>query len=801
MRCVIPAALITLLFFLTPTGHAQSKDGKVAFDAPNIPPSAFQFDLDKRILALVIEDSTANPLLKSIDNLYLRGYPRGAVNLKEVVLHYSQTLKARGWRILGIPVRKNDEVRNVRLYVFQVDETLKSIFIIVRSGEHIYLINIVGEIPRKRFAELVLNLDQFGIEIPELMRLKPRDLRIPPLSPSRSPEVPAPAVDVNSERADEGVSPSTQENRESLKSWNWRFDGKQIHDIQLQGANEMESSQILSILRNGSGDIAEVMPVLASVLINSSKKVFLRVEERDAKYVANLTLETLQATRTISVLESLTISGPRGDRIHKATSEKLVPVESDDRASSPGARFWAGDVPIHEIHIRGNRKVSEAEIQQKLGNSSGDIEQALKTLFKTMPYFKEIRLAVHTEDSKYIATLTVSEKPLSTDAYVGLNPPLRLGFNRVTGWEIGTGLALGKRKTLGPLWTWNVRETVSDQTSKLFGNLSYAFGNPHLYYRAGGTANWGKPYLWNFGLTAQVHRLTGIVAPERFPNYNSAFSIFERVFGIPDLQNYYLRQGGEIALRWSPILPTHLFKVAAVAESHANLEKSTDWFVTNWGSNLYVRENPPITAGNMRSLTFQYDFRNRANSLGWHNTVLVEHSDSAVGSDFDFTRLQVHLRYAFRLQSNRVRIRFLFGFSNATLPIQRQFVISGISGLRGYPWRQEGESEGAITYRTGHTASPYTFAGDRGFLLNVEYHYRLFNLFSKNILKNVYAIVFLDEGQVWQVFGPRYTFDPKGNIGIGLQFGTGDDILRVNIAKAFEADKGPQVTTVWYSTF
>ena len=182
----------------------------------------------------------------------------------------------------------------------------------------------------------------------------------------------------------------------------------------------------------------------------------------------------------------------------------------------------------------------------------------------------------------------------------------------------------------------------------------------------------------------------------------------------------------------------------------------------------------------------------------------MEHSNAAVGSDFDFTRLLLHLRYAFRLQNNRIRTRFLFGFANATLPIQRQFVIDGIRGLRGYSWRkQESESEGVITYKSGHKSSPYTFSGDRGFLLNIEYHYRLSNLFpfSWSFFKNAFAVVFFDEGQVWSVSGPAYTFDPKGNIGIGLQFGEDTNIFRLNIARAFESGKGIHVTTVWSHSF
>ena len=803
MKYAVTKVMITLLLLITATVQSQSNNSTAAFDCPNLPSPEFQFDLDRRVIALVMEDPTSNivPLFNNIDNLYLRSYRSRSVNLKEVVQYYGETLKAGGWNVLGQPFQGDVENDNLHLYTLEVNEIIQGVFVIVKSGDDVYLINIVGEIPKKQLGELLLNLNQLGIEIPELTSLKPRDLEIAPPPPPSTPEVVEPTPPVTTDTAKE--APPLQKIQKPAASWDWTFDGERIHDIQIQGVNGIESSNIVKVLENGSGDIAEVMPILTSVLLNSSKKASLRVEGEDAKRAAIITVGDIPVTRTISVLKSLKISGSRGDKVHKSSLDKLVSQKlADAQTLIRGTRFRAGNAPIHEIRIQGNQKISETQIQQALENGSEDLEQALKTLYKAMPYFEEVNLQVDEENSKYIATITVDEKPLSTDAYLGLNPPLRLGFNRVTGWEIGTGFELGKRKEIGPLWTWSIRDSASDQTSKFFGKVSYAFGNPHLHYRMGGTANWGKPYIWNLGLTAQIHRLTDAVAPEMFPNYNDNTSIVQRVVGIPDFQNYYLRQGAELALRWSPVLPTHAFKLAMVTESHASLQKSTDWFVANWKSNLRVRENPPIIPGRMRSLTFQYDFRNRANSLGWHNMLFIEHSNAAVGSDFDFTRMLLHLRYAFRLQNNRIRTRFLFGFSDATLPIQRQFVIGGIEGLRGYPWyRPESESEGPITYKSGHTSSPYTFSGDRGFLLNVEYHYRLSNLSSWSILKNAFAIVFFDEGQIWNVSGPKYTFDPKGNIGIGFQLGENDSIFRVNIAKAFESGKGIQVTTVWSKSF
>ena len=831
---VVNVLLICLLFISSP-GYAQQDDGRVPFDCPDVPSSQFQFDLSSDVIALVMEDPTADiaPLFKNVDNLYLRNYRNRAGNFKKMIAYYSEELKAQGWNALGQHTQTDPEKINLHIYILHENETVQGIFVIVKSKDGIFLINITGKIPRKQLGTLLLNLNQLGIEIPELMSLKPRDLELAP-PPPPDPVTPKPDPDPpTTEKPEKAEVITPHETPEQPQIWDWYVDGERINELQIQIALKTpegtdpkqiqktiaaEKDTIMKFLKNGSGDLTGVIPVLAGVL-DDSRNVSLSVKEEGAQRIAIISVKSVRkSVRKISVLKSMTISGRKNSsKTQVSVDDRFIP-QGDEVETPPGAtRFWAKDVPIHEVYIRGNQKVPEAHIRQTLENASPDIDKALKTLFKVMPYFEEVRLQVDETDAKYIATISVEEKPLSTDAYLGLNPPLRLGFNRVTGWELGTGFEVGKRKEVGPLWQWNLSNRQGDQLSRLFGKVSYAFGNPHIHYQLGGIANWGKPYTWNLRLSGQLHRLTDVVAPELFPGYNSGIGIFQRIIGVPDLQNYYLRQGAAIELYWTPVVPTHSFGVSMLAESHANLQKSTDWFITNWTSKLKVRANPPITAGQMRSLTFQYDFLNRIKSLGWHNTFLAEHSSAAMGSDFDFTRLQLHLRYAFPLGKHRIRTRLLFSYANSPLPIQRQFVIGGMGGLRGYPWyRQENESDGIITYESGHTDSPYVFTGDSGFLLNIEYHYSLSNVFSSNILKNGFLVAFFDEGQVWKISDTPYTFDPKASVGIGLQFGEDDSVvinvgglrsgrddsfIRVNIAKALESGLGIQITTAWYHSF
>lgn len=817
MKHTIASTLVLFLFLICYSVHSQSDNGIVPFDCPDVSSSQFQFDLNRDVIALVMEDPTSDvvPLFKSVDNLYLRNYRNRSSNFKKMIKHYSEVLKARGWSALGRYSQTDAEKINLHLYILHQNETVKGIFVIVKDKGGIYLINIACEIPRRQLGELLLNLNQLGIEIPRLMSLKPRDLA---LAPPPTPEPLKPDTDPPITEKPETAEPATDETPEP-PLWNWYVDGERISEVQIQSAfttpkgtdpKEIEETiaaeedTIMKLLRNGSGELREVIPVLSGTL-GDSRAVFLSVREEETKRIAII---SVTSTRKISVLKSMKINGKR---VNISVHDRLVPHGDEVETSLAATRFWARDVPIHEVRIRGNRKVPAARIRQALDNASPNIDQALRTLFKVMPHFEEVRLQVDEADAKYIATITVDEKPLATDVYLGFNPLFTTAFNRVTDWELGTRFEVGKRKEVGPLWIWNLSDSQLGQTSRLFGEVSYADGNPHFQYRFGGTANWGKPYIWNLGLTAQLHRLTDAIAPELFPNHNDWLSHTYRIFGGLDYPNYYLRKGVEVALQWKPVMPTHSFKLAIVAESHDSLQKSTDWSVANWRSHRKVRENPLITPGGMRSITFQYDFNTRANTLGWHNTLFIEHSNPSFGSDFDFTRYQLHLRYAYPLGKHRIRTRLLLGFSNAPLPIQRQFAISGPGGLRGYPIFAPANAAEKETTSHWYNHSRYAFAGDRGFLFNIEYHYCLGEIIDRDIFKSIFAVVFLDEGQVWNASDAKYTFDPSGNIGIGLQLGRNDVIWRINVAKALNfnaftkerllAEPGYVVTSTWYHVF
>ena len=469
-----------------------------------------------------------------------------------------------------------------------------------------------------------------------------------------------------------------------------------------------------------------------------------------------------------------------GDTRRVAT---IIIIEQPDtkglrRPSITGLWTAAGD-PIHELRIQGNQQIAEAEIRDVLENGPDEIEKAIDNLRKALPYFSRVSLTFENDGRRRVAIITVVERRLSSDYYFHAGPLFQ--FNRVTGWLLGTRLEVGKRRKIGRLWMWNVPSSVTAYLPKLFGEVGYGFGNESLNYRVGGDMIWGQLDVSSLSVSAQIYRATTAVAPELFPHYDSVYDAFWAL----GFHNYYLSEGVETSFRWEPVAPTHSLKLTMRAESHESLEKTTDWQFGDWGSESEAAENPPITPGQMRSVTLRYDLNARqSRDLGWHNTILVEHSNPAAGSDFDFTRFQLQLRYAASRGEDIIRTRLVLGAATSALPIQRQFIIGGRGTLSGYPL--------------------YEFAGDHVSLLNLEYFYRLPipNPYGWELLKHakMSAILFLDQGQVWNMSDKPYRFDPKTSVGIGLQLGQ-ESPFRFNFSKPLESERGVQFDWMWYSSF
>ena len=803
--------LFLSLFILSSAANAQPRSGGVPFDYPNEPFVEFRFDLDRSMIAMVMESADSNTAVpfNTLEQLHLRAYK--ARHFDKMLGHYGTNLKIRGWSAL-------ETNENYHLFTLTQSETVIGVFIIVKSaktvyrhsgdpgGRALYLINIDGRFTPEQVSELVGNLNQVGVDIPELSIFGAQSdtasnstlFRMPEGNPIHEVQIQAnpttiepqirtaledgpdeiiaamailrsrlPAIQTLTVRIDTEVSkriatiivavgpdseglPTTSithtDETPQAQTLPTRFrtsEGKPIHEVRIRGNQGISESEIQTALESGPENIVEAITYLPLPDFN---RVVVEIEGDDTGRIA-----------TIVIIEQLDTKGLR-------------------RPSVTGLWTAAGD-PIHEVRIQGNQQISESEIRDVLENGPDEIEKAVDHLSRTLPYFSATTLQFERDGTKRIAIITVVESRLSSDYYI--HPAPLVHFNRVTGWLLGAHLEVGKRRKIGRLWTWDIPSSVRAHLPKFFGEFGYGFGNKDLNYRVGGDMIWGQPDLSSIGISAQIHRATTAVAPELFPHYDGVYD----AFGALGFHNYYLSKGVAASVRWVPVVPTHSFKLTMRAEAHESLQKTTDWQFGNWGSESEAEENPPITPGQLRSATFRYDLNTRQDrNIGWYNTLLVEHSNPAVGSDFDFTRFQLQLRYAASRGDDIIRTRLVLGTAISVLPIQRQFIIGGRGTLSGYPL--------------------YAFAGDHVSLLNLEYFYRLPNPYGWQLLKDMetYVVLFLDQGQVWSMSDKPYRFDPKTSVGMGLQFGQ-ESPFRLNVSKPLESERGFKFDLMWYSSF
>ena len=542
--------------------------------------------------------------------------------------------------------------------------------------------------------------------------------------------------------------------------------------------------------------ILEETAALSQRANNTLTGIFAVVKGDEDIYLLNI----VGSVPSQQVGQLLTNLGKLGIEVPELKS--LPVLEFEEQSSSSPTRFRTADgSPIYEVQIKGNQTIDRAEILETLEAGDEDIEKAVETLRKKMgSKLEKVESSIEEENGKHIAVITVKEHSASRSSGSFTAYPM-IRFNRVSGWKLGTTVKMDLARA---------RFLNGMPTSNIFGYAGYGFGDKIIDYEIGvdtmpfatytrfnnpeGDAN---RWYHGFGINAKVHGTTDItpnnvIAHRLTNNFNDPFGLFYNISGAQDLHNYYLRRGFEIAFRWQElprmeyIPPMHLITLTLLAENHESLEKSTDWHLFNWRSTSKARENPVITPGRMRSVMFEYDLNPRRNNFGWDNTFFVEHSNTALGSDFDFTRYQLHLRYAHPLGKHRVRTRAVGSFSTASLPIQRQFTIGGPGVLNGYPL--------------------YAFSGDRGYLFNIEYFYSLPELFFWRNRQfdfdfNLFLVFFLDAGQTWNVTDDTRTLVPKSDAGIGFQFGEDDSFLRFNVAQAFESEQGVQFNVLWFYSF
>ena len=753
--------------------YSQTNNGAVPFNCPDVPLTTFEFTLNPEL----ISSMSSAEVFNSVQDLYVHVYEQNFQLFENLNEYYTNLLLKNGWDNYA----EDDNYSvfhlvNAAENSISKDESVAGIFAIIKSHRAIYLLNIVGTIPHRQIGTLLANLNLLGIWLPELRSLGEQ------IDKQREP------TDSIVTDSDEVLyNNSTTRLRiidDSMKSQlmfsgtmqethfvNWTYNSKPINRIKInsfsRSSHNTHSQRIDAVKRVLFGETrrighSEDFAVLWDRLLHSDA----------AKYVQKVAIDTDEELIRIS-LEGI------------PDNQKAIQL--------PQIILTQAAEPIHEIQIQGNLDLDLDRLKTVFEDEAADINKAMVSLPNVLPELGSVEIEIMELSLQRIAKIKVSSEPVDPKPYVGLFP--HIGFNRVTGWELGFRTEIGMSMQQphikrGFNLGWNSNVPRPNENTNIFGQFSYGFSNEQPYYAIGGNQVWGKRQKWKLGLSAQYHRTLSTISPELYAGYEEQGLFFLRLIGVPDHQDYFLRKGTELTFYWKPTWSTKL-STSLLSEKHDDLQKTTDWHLFNWRSNSEHRENIQVTPANIRSVNFKAEVNDRSNYFGWHNTFLVEYTHPSLGSDYDWTRIQTHLRYSIPFGRHQVRNRLVLSSaigemteyqnSNTLLPVQRQLSIGGLGTLNGYPMN--------------------TFIGDKGYLFNVEFLIGLPIINQIEFLKYLYTVLFFDIGQVWNENGPNWNFEPKASAGVGIQISNDIDILRFNISKAIDSQQEVRYNLMFFYSY
>lgn len=788
------------------------KTGLIPFDYMDELEAKVEVNLTHKLINLVTKSVSSKPevaeLIQMIDGIYLRTYGKFGVAESGMIKYYQEKLKENNWEVL-VKIKETDEIVEISLLLD--DDVAYGIFVIVASTgpDEVTFINIAGEIAPDRINELLGNLSKFGMTDIDLEgTLKAKTGTNPDRGTIQKDllavkiEKP-PTIDGNLDDKCWKIAP--QANVFTLVDTEKPVKDQSIvklvyTDKSIYVAWHLYDSQpnkIVSRQKQDSGRFADEDSVTFSIdsfhthrsthrtlfMANPHGKKYIQFASKNPKK-SDLTDRWKVEAKIVDDGWTLEMEIPWQILDYPETTEPIqMGINFNRKQQRTGEHSWWSNIGVEELYE------NDGNWMQVLPPSKTSRMQGMLDTLEKGEY-----------NASGVFANTNGVSPTDKDFFRLVNTS---GLNPIDGLRLGGGFELGKRTYLDPFFFDRSGETIrrnfnanaasininendfairSSMAPKpfVFGTMSYALRTETPNYRLGGGVIFGEKS--NLTFSAQIHRLTSVRDRDILLTGGEQFW---RAFFDSDFQDYYFRQGGVMNLQWQHASFKHTLGLSLLLEEHESIDNKLTSGFKEWYSfsNLDVSQNPPIYDGRMHSISIKYDFDTRENvhiyydlenqvdKDEWYNTFLVEHSNLAIGSTYDFTRFVVHLRNYYPIGDDRIDTRLKVGLAATpySLPYQRQFVLGGTGTLRGY--------------------SLHEFVGNHGFLFNFEYVHSLTNGF--------FIVPFVDIGQAWENLEDIKDITPKANLGIGFQFG----IFRLNLARPLERDRGYQANFKWSRTF
>lgn len=833
----ILSLLYTVLFLLLSTiliqhsfaqekQNHQIKKGLVPFDYLDELEAQVEVNLTDKLINLVTKSVNSKPevveLIKMIEGIYLRTYGEYGVTEIDMIKYYRDKLKKNKWETLvKVNQRENkkDTAEIVEISLLYDEDVAYGIFVIFASKnpDEVTFINIIGRIAPDRITELLGNLSNFGMTDIDLKGTLKTSAELNVNRDTIQRELLAvkaekpPVIDGNLEDicwktapiADKFTHAITSETVKDQSEAKLVYTDKAIYVAWF--LHDSQPNKITSHLSKDKINFTDEDSVCFTIdpfhTHKSTQRTLFMVNPVGKKYIQFGTRRAKDDERA-NQWNVATKTVKDGWVVEMEIPWKILDYPESSEPIHMGINFERKHQRTRTHSWWSN--IGDGQNYQDDGNWKQIIPPSKFSLMQGM-------LDALENENHSVPLVLAKEKDVSLTNRDFLRFVNTSGLNPVDGIRLGGGIELGTRWNSDPYFFDRSGETIRRNVNTgtipvevnqdlnipsnlglrpfVYGSMSFATQSVPPNYRLGGGITFGDKS--NLTYSAQIHRLTSTRDRDLLL---SGSEQFVRAFFSTDFQDYYVRQGGVMALQWQNPTLKHTIGLTLLLEEHESIFTNSDsyfrigtdgyYFGTDgYYLGTHTRKNSLIYSGRMHSLSLKYDFdtrkdtrirydlKNRASHNEWYNTFLIEHSNSEFGSTYDFTRFMIHLRNYRPIGENRIDTRLKIGVAATeyALPFQRQFVLGGTGTLRGY--------------------SLYEFVGNHGFLFNLEYLHSLTDGF--------FIVPFVDIGQTWENLEDIKNVHPMVNLGIGFQLG----IFRLNFARPLERERGYQANFKWSRTF
>ncbi|MDE0555010.1 MAG: hypothetical protein OXI24_12375, partial [Candidatus Poribacteria bacterium] len=367
--------ILLLLFLISlPFADAESPNGTIPLDCPEVPNPKFQFHFTRELISLAVTTFPFN----TVENIYIHVYDDEVGLFDKLVQYYAENLEAENWHNSheDSTTRLSILERPITVESRQADNTVLGLFAIVQGDGDVYLLNIVGNVPPQQVRKLLMDLGDIGIDIPALKLIG--ELSLPkPEEPSSG--MPLPTLfrmrkdSASANKTDSALfSTSFEENHQG----HWTYRGHPIERIQIRSSDIKHVTVVSSGLKNGPEDITGLLDGLSS--------------NTDSREIPKFIVLPSEKTITIT-------AGNMSDETQPTTLTKVFQTGDGD--------------PIHEIVIRGNQYTEANTVRAALEKGPAKIGAAVDALPKEVSTFEKVDFLIEEIDSRRTAIITAVEKP------------------------------------------------------------------------------------------------------------------------------------------------------------------------------------------------------------------------------------------------------------------------------------------------------------------------------------------------------------------------------------------------------